>query len=208
MNLRSVSATLALGALGLAAVAALGWLLLLGPVTGNISAVDEQRLQAQDRAVQMRTQLGALRRVAEDLPGLEREAGELSGIFPPTADQPGFFADVTKAADTAGIGPDDITTLSPSVPVLPSADDAPDPAAASAASQLAVQEVSIIADGTYDQLAAMLANLEEPRPGAAGHHRGGDLRRREPHPDPDRDDVRGLPARRRTAGRLVTGLGG
>lgn len=163
MNFRTASGTLVLGGLGLLVVAALGWLLLLGPVTGKISAVGEERVQAQDRAVLMRSQLNSLRLLTGDIPDISTQAAELDRVFPPTADQPGFFSAVTKAAEDAGIPASDITTLSPGVPVVPGGEPGAPVVEGDALpdAQLALQEVTITAVGSYDQLAQLMANLED-----------------------------------------------
>lgn len=175
MKLQSVSATLFLGTLALLATAALGWFLLLGPQWGRIGETDAERTVVQDQAARMSSQLTALRRLADELPEIDEEARALERVFPPTADQPGFFEAVTDAAAAAGIAADDLTTVSPGIPVLPPAPPPPPPAddeamddedvvsapVAAAPPQLAVQSVSITVSGSYEQLSALLANLED-----------------------------------------------
>ncbi len=174
MNLKSVPVTIMLGAIGLAALVALGWFALVSPALGAISANGEARLLAQDRANGMNVQLMELRRQAEDLPETDKQARELDQLWPATADQPGFFAQVTEAADAAGIAPDALTVLSPGVPVIavPAAEDgavAPAPADGTVdpsaevpvtVSDVANQEVTIEAEGDYDELTEFLAELE------------------------------------------------
>lgn len=132
MNLKSAPATVLVGSAGLVLLVLAGWLGLIGPALTSIGEVDTARADAQARYGTLRLQLVELRRQAEELPATGEHAAELDRIFPPTADQPGFFAQVTAAADRAGIPAGDVTTVSPDVPVLVSTDpDAPagDPAA-------------------------------------------------------------------------------
>ena len=109
---------------------------------------------------------------AEDLGDTRRAEERLAALFPPTADQPGFFEQVGAVAREAGYAPGDITTLSPSAPtpLAPPAPAAPAPtgeedgAAAEAApavpADLAVQTVTMTLDGGYEQARRMLRGLE------------------------------------------------
>jgi Tfp pilus assembly protein PilO len=172
VNLKSPTATLMLGALGLVLLAALGWVTLIGPAFGKISETDQARVETQDRNSAMGLQLATLRRQTADLPRLQKLARRLDQVFPPTADQPGFFAAVTEAAADAGIAERDVKVLSPSVP-----ERLVDPAEAAAAAEegatqpkadvgdLAVQTVTIDVAGTYDQFVALLDNLETMKRG-------------------------------------------
>jgi hypothetical protein len=83
--------------------------------------------------------------------------------FPPTADQPGLFRDITAAAQDAGIGPGGVTSLTPTPPV-----EGGDEAAASSGIQvgapaagLARQTMAIAVTGSYDQTQHLLENLEQ-----------------------------------------------
>ena len=78
---------------------------------------------AADRSALLALQLGRLQAKAGDLGDTERAERRLAELFPPTADQPGFFEQIGEIAREAGYAPGDITTLSPSAP-------APSPAAA------------------------------------------------------------------------------
>lgn len=166
MNIRTASATIALGAGGLLLLAAISWIFVLSPKLGSVSEVSEQRLSLEDGNLAMAGQLSTLRALLEDVPTLSKDAAALAAVIPPTADQPGFFRAITDAARDAGIPASALTTVSPGVPVLPVApppvveEDAP-AAEPAPASQLAVQTVSINVNGTYKQLSRFLGNLEE-----------------------------------------------
>lgn len=170
MNLRSASATALIGSLVLLLTAALGWVLLLGPTLTRVGEQREAAEAAADRSALLALQLGRLQAKAEDLGDTERAERRLAKLFPPTADQPGFFEQIGEIAREAGYAPGDITTLSPSAPA-PLAAPAPPPSptedgsAAEAApagvpSDLAVQTVAMTLEGGYDEARRMLRGLE------------------------------------------------
>ena len=170
MNLRSASATALIGSLVLLLTAALGWVLLLGPTLARVGEQREAAEAAADRSALLALQLGRLQAKAEDLGDTERAERRLADLFPPTADQPGFFEQIGEIAREAGYAPGDITTLSPSAPA-PLAAPAPPPSptedgsAAEAApagvpSDLAVQTVAMTLEGGYDEARRMLRGLE------------------------------------------------
>ena len=162
MNLRSASATALIGSLVLLLTAALGWVLLLGPTLARVGEQREAAEAAADRSALLALQLGRLQAKAGDLGDTERAERRLAELFPPTADQPGFFEQIGEIAREAGYAPGDITTLSPSAPA-PLAAPAPPPpsttgdgSAAEAApagvpSDLAVQTVAMTLEGGYDR---------------------------------------------------------
>ena len=172
MSLRSASATALLGTLLLLVTAALGWVLLLGPALARVGEQREAAEAAADRSALLAAQLARLQAKAEDLGDTRRAEERLAALFPPTADQPGFFEQVGAVAREAGYAPGDITTLSPSAPtpLAPPAPAAPAPtgeedgAAAEAApavpADLAVQTVTMTLDGGYEQARRMLRGLE------------------------------------------------
>lgn len=182
MNLRTASATALLGGLVLLLVGALSWVLLLGPATAHVSEQREAAEAAADRSALLSLQLTRLQAKAEDLGDTEEAEQRLAALFPPTADQPGFFEQVGAAAAKAGYSPADVTSLSPSaptplVPPVPEAapaegtepvegTDAAAPAdgaapAPAAAPDLAVQTVTMTLTGSYDEARRLLAGLEE-----------------------------------------------
>ena len=170
MNLRSASATALIGSLVLLLTAALGWVLLLGPTLARVGEQREAAEAAADRSALLALQLGRLQAKAEDLGDTERAERRLAELFPPTADQPGFFEQIGEIAREAGYAPGDITTLSPSAPA-PLAVPAPPPsptddgsgtgaAPAGVPSDLAVQTVAMTLEGGYDEARRMLRGLE------------------------------------------------
>lgn len=177
MNLRSPSATLVLGGLGLLLLAAAGWLLLLGPLTEDVGTARQAADDAVDRNQVLAAQLADLEERAQDLRSTRQAAEELERLAPPTADQPGFFALVDEAAAAAGYAPRDITTLSPTAPVPVAAGAGADPAApapapaeppvagdgaeapAAPVAEYAVQTVSMTLTGSYEQATRLLTRL-------------------------------------------------
>jgi Tfp pilus assembly protein PilO len=177
VNLRTASATAVLGGLALLLVGALSWVLLLGPATAHVSEQREAAEAAADRSALLSLQLTRLQAKAADLGDTEEAEQRLSALVPPTADQPGFFEQVGKAAAAAGYSPADVTSLSPSAPaplVPPVPETAPvepvegtepgaetAPAAPAAAPDLAVQTVTMTLTGSYDEARRLLAGLED-----------------------------------------------
>ncbi len=171
MNLRSASGTMVLGIVAIVVVLAASWLLLVSPVLGETSDTNDAIDAAEGRNQLMTTQVTALEAQQRNLARYEATADGLTALFPPTADQPGFFAAVTRAAGAAGIPAGDVTTLSPTAPQLlgpdgqpitPAESTAGDAAEADAAdtAEVAQQTVSVTAEGTYGQVQQLLANLE------------------------------------------------
>jgi Tfp pilus assembly protein PilO len=163
MNLKSLGATKILGGLGLVLIVALGWLLVIGPKTAALSDVRLQISGVRDQNDVLQLQLAALKKQAEQLDEVRATARALAVKFPPTADQPGLFRDITAAAQDAGIGPDGVTSLTPTPPV-----EGGDEAAAAAGVQvgapaagLAKQTMAIAVTGSYDQTQDLLENLEQ-----------------------------------------------
>lgn len=166
MNLRTASATIALGAGGLFLLAAISWIFVISPKLEAVSEASEQRLALEDGNLAMAGQLSTLRAMLEDVPTLSKDAAALAAVLPPTADQPGFFRAITDAADDAGIPASALTTVSPGVPVLPVApapvvEEGAPAAEAAPAPQLAVQTVNINVNGSYGELSKFLGNLAE-----------------------------------------------
>ena len=162
MDVSSPTANKIIGALALVAIAALGWTFVLGPETGSLSDTRAQVDAARQQNAVLLQQLSQLKGQEQELRKTRRQAKALQTKFPPTADQPGLFAQVTQAAVDAGIGPQGVTTLAPTPPVIGSATggvSAEAPAAGSGT--LASQDVSVSVTGSYDETQQLLENLED-----------------------------------------------
>lgn len=181
-GLRSAQATLLLGTLTLLVVVAGGWLVLVGPATSALGSTRAELVDTTDANLLLRTRLTRLEGQRDDLASIASVAGDLSRVAPPTADQPGFFALIDGAARRAGVPPDRVTTLSPTVPVAlapatpatpatatpPTAPATPTPAPAPTPTPvtppvpaaLAVQSVTVAVEATYEQARDLLGELE------------------------------------------------
>jgi Tfp pilus assembly protein PilO len=161
MDLSSPRASKVIGALALLAIAALSWTFVLGPETSSLSDARAEVDAARQQNTALLQQLSQLKAQEQELKDTRKAARKLAEKFPPTADQPGLFQQVTAAAVDAGIGPQGVTTLAPTPPVIGSATGgvgATTPTAGSAS--LASQDVSVSVTGSYDQTERLLQNLE------------------------------------------------
>jgi Tfp pilus assembly protein PilO len=161
MDLNTPTASKVVGGLSLLAIGGLSWVLVLGPETSTLA---DTRLQIESTRQQnqvLTQQLSSLKTQSEQLGATRRTARQLAKKFPPTADQPGLFREVTDAAVDAGIGPNGVTTLAPTAPVIGGTEGGvtADPPA-SGSGQLASQTVSVSITGTYEQTRQLLENLE------------------------------------------------
>jgi len=161
MDLSSPTASKVVGTLCLLVVVALGWTFVVGPETSALSDTRAQVDSSREQNELLLQQLGQLQQQKTELRKTRKVAEELATQFPPTADQPGLFEQVTAAAVDAGIGPQGVTTLAPTPPVIGAAAggvtaDAP----AAGSGSLATQDVSVSVTGTYDQTQRLLENLE------------------------------------------------
>ncbi len=171
MNLKSVPVTKLLGITALVVVFLAAWLLLLGPTVSRLGEVDQRMTDAQDRNSTMALQLAQLQSQAADLPATRTRADRLAEVFPPTADQPGFFDQVTDAAADAGISADGITDISHGEAVVPgdAVPGTPDAQGSDALpetpvdSTVALQPVTVTVTGSYRDLTVLLGNLESMR---------------------------------------------
>jgi len=161
MDLNSPSASKVVGSLCLVAVAALGWTFVVGPETSTVSETHAQVDAARAQNATLVQELSELKGQQTQLRKTRAVAVELASKFPPTADQPGLFEQVTAAAVAAGIGPDGVTTLAPTPPTIGSATggvSADQPAVGTGT--LATQTVTVSVTGSYDQTERLLENLE------------------------------------------------
>lgn len=161
--LRSPGGTKVVGAVALLVVAALGWLLVVGPQTAALTDVRTQTVDAVAQTEGLRQQLAVLKDQQEQLPRIRSASADLSTKFPATADQPGLFEAVSAAVSDAGIPAKNLTALTPSPPVVGSGDETAGVPLQTegAVGDLATQTVTVSVDSTYDQTRILLANLEQ-----------------------------------------------
>ena len=160
MNIKTIGATRILGAIALLLIVGLGWQFVLSPKTEALSGVRQQITDTRDNNDLLELQLVTLKRQAADLDSVRATAGALSAMFPPTADQPRLFREVTEAAADAGIGPEGVTALSPTPPVV-GGDPAAGVAVDNSGLTLARQTVAVSVQGSYAETQRLLANLEQ-----------------------------------------------
>lgn len=165
MDLGTPTATKVVGAVSLLAIAVLGWTFVVGPETSVLAEQQESVTTTRDQNAQLSTQLAQLEQQREQLGATRRTAAALAAKFPPTADQPGVFEEVTAAAVEAGIGADGVTALVPTPPTIGGEADPSAPTASTDAGGglLARQTVTVSVSGTYDQTQRLLENLEHMR---------------------------------------------
>ena len=160
MNIKTIGATRILGAIALLLIVGLGWQFVLSPKTEALSGVRQQITDTRDNNDLLELQLVTLKRQAADLDSVRATAGALSAMFPSTADQPRLFREVTEAAADAGIGPEGVTALSPTPPVV-GGDPAAGVAVDTSGLTLARQIVAVSVQGSYAETQRLLANLEQ-----------------------------------------------
>lgn len=161
MNLGTPMATKGLGAASLVLIAGAGWAFVVGPQTSELAAVREETASAVSQNQLLDAQLVKLQAQAKNLAETKRTAGALAAMFPPTADQPGLFEQVTQAAAGAGISGKRVTALTPTPPSFGPADPAAGVQPADEARQeLATQTVTVSVEGSYAESIALLGNLE------------------------------------------------
>jgi Tfp pilus assembly protein PilO len=134
---------------------------VIGPKTAALSDVRVQISGARDQNDGLELQLLALKKQAEQLDEVRATARALATKFPPTADQPGLFREITAAAEKAGIGPDGLTSLTPTPPVEGGGDAASGIQLEDPSEGLAKQTMAIAVTGAYDQMQQFLENLEQ-----------------------------------------------
>lgn len=161
MNLKSLSGTKIMGAIGLLLIVALGWQFVVGPKTAALSDVRAEITSTRDQNDVLTLQLVTLQKQAAQLDAGRATAKALAAKFPPTADQPGLFREVTGAAAEAGIGPKGVTSLSPTPPVVGGADPATGVQLEATGLTLARQTVAVAVQGNYDETQRLLENLEQ-----------------------------------------------
>jgi len=161
MNLRTPAATKLVGAGSLVLIAAVGWLGVLGPSSAGLAAARDDIASTEEQNQVLATQLVTLQHQAVHLTGSRKAARALSTRFPPTADQPGLFAQVTGAASEAGILPRNVTALTPTPPTVGSG-EVTEPVRTPTATDnaLARQTVTVSVSGSYGATQQLLRNLE------------------------------------------------
>ena len=93
-----------LGVLGLVAIGAGGWFLLLSPVQAEITALDDRHKQLTTELVQARAQVAELQRFRREMAELQAKLDLLKAKLPTEKETPGLYRAVSEAAQAAGLG--------------------------------------------------------------------------------------------------------
>ena len=93
-----------LGVLGLVAIGAGGWFLLLAPVQLEITALEDRRQQLATELSQARAQVAELQRFRRELAELQARLDALKAKLPTEKETPALYRAVSEAAQGAGLG--------------------------------------------------------------------------------------------------------
>ncbi len=171
----------ALTMVGVVAVLAAGWFLLVAPRHAEAAGLRQQAAEQENANGQLRTSLAVLKAQAQDLPKEQAKLALVAAKLPDNPAEPELLRALAAAADTAGVELVSIApgVLAPADPVVspttaaaatPKAADAaaPGPAAATAvpaapstAGTLSAMPVTISVAGGYYEAEQYLAALED-----------------------------------------------
>jgi len=162
VNVRSAAATKIIGGVGLLSLLALGWVFVLSPRSNSVADVHRQTGEVREQNDTLRQQIRVLRAQQTALGEVRASAKALAAKFPPTADQPELFRQVTRAAVEAGLPATKVTALTPQAPVAgtPGRTTGVQLPGEATISDLAVQKVTMSVEGPPDQLQRLLRNIE------------------------------------------------
>lgn len=95
---------LVLGLIGLGAIVAGGWFLLLSPTQAEITALDDRHKQLASELAQTRAQVAELQRFRREMAELQAKLDLLKAKLPTEKETPGLYRAVSEAAQAAGLG--------------------------------------------------------------------------------------------------------
>uniref|UniRef100_UPI002B273E97 hypothetical protein n=1 Tax=Nocardioides sp. TaxID=35761 RepID=UPI002B273E97 len=116
-NLDKVALTKLVGGAIVLLVLVVGYLLVISP---RMSEIDEIKAQTDSTRQNNRVVAMTIADLEQKKAGLEdrrKVAAALAERFPSSVQQSAMFADIRDAADRAGIADEDVTALTPTVPV-------------------------------------------------------------------------------------------
>jgi type IV pilus assembly protein PilO len=93
-----------LGMIGLVAIGAGGWFLLLSPVQAEIATLDERHTQLVSELTQSRAQVAELQRFRREMAELQAKLDLLKAKLPTEKETPALYRAVSEAAQAAGLG--------------------------------------------------------------------------------------------------------
>ena len=146
---------------------AAGYLLLVKPKAGDVTALEATAAQQKSRNVQLAGQIKMLNEQAKKLPAVDAEIAAIARQLPANPEMPALIRAVTASADEAGLA---VTTLAPETPTLAGAAPAAGQTAAgqTAAGTTATAGTDVLAyipveikiRGGYHNMQLFFANLE------------------------------------------------
>jgi Tfp pilus assembly protein PilO len=141
----------ALTAVGVLAVLAAGWFLVVSPKRSTAADLRTQAVSQEQTNVGLRTQLATLKSQAKELPKKQAELAAVAAKVPDNPALPSLIRALSKAADDAGV---ELVSLSPSAPVAAVAGAAgpAQPVASAKTSGAAATQPSAAAAGTLQQI--------------------------------------------------------
>ena len=93
-----------LGVLGLVAIVAGGWFLLLSPVQLEVAALEARRQQLATELAQSRSQVAELQRFRREVAELQAKLDSLKAKLPTEKETPALYRAVSEAAQSSGLG--------------------------------------------------------------------------------------------------------
>lgn len=136
------------------ALAAVSWLFVLSP---RIDQAGELTQQADDLDLEnlgLVSNLNRTRDMLKDAPEVALQAQELLAKMPQTAELPAVLDQISAAAVSAGIDPNEISSIATGIPTPVAEGTLPDGV------QLAQMAISLSAQGSPDAVQAFLDNLQ------------------------------------------------
>jgi len=93
-----------LGVLGLVAIVAGGWFLLLSPVQLEVAVLEARRQQLATELAQSRSQVAELQRFRREVAELQAKLDGLKAKLPTEKETPALYRAVSEAAQSSGLG--------------------------------------------------------------------------------------------------------
>jgi Tfp pilus assembly protein PilO len=143
-----------LSLLGIVALAAASWFLVLGPRLSEADEVALQVEQVEANNLQLRNRVNQTRDLADRAPAAAAAAQQLFARMPEAAELPTVLRQITDAAESAGMKPDNVQVISTAVPVAVGA------GSTTGGVSLASMKIDVTVAGSRPQLLTFLDNLQ------------------------------------------------
>jgi Tfp pilus assembly protein PilO len=160
MSLGRVTVARVVAILIVVAIAAVAWFVVLSPRLDRAASVRASATQLQDANLNLSSQYNRSLTQAKEAPAAAAEAQALFAKMPQTADLPAVLDQITAAATTAGINPNDVSSLTTGIPVPVTATGTDPTAEKTTGVQLARLDVGVTAEGSREQSLTFLDNLQ------------------------------------------------